>query len=46
MGIKNARNPQKIMLILVITQCYLGEVSIDWFPKGCIFCEAYLYYIS
>ena len=30
------------MLILVIKQCYLGEVSIDLFPKGCIFGETLL----
>ena len=30
---KYARNPQKIMLILVITPCYQGEMSNYLFPK-------------
>ena len=40
--LQHARNQQKIMLILVIKQCYLGEVSLDLFPKGCIFGETSL----
>ena len=31
---KHARNQQKIMLILVITQCYQEEMSNDVFPKA------------
>ena len=31
---KHARNQQKTMLILVITQCYQEEMSNDVFPKA------------